>query len=384
MERTARLNQRARKWVFAGLRIVVCVAALAYVLHGVTVHDHVTLKDGKLLRLLELNEDAHTITVEEVDGARAVLPSADVATKDDGEPDVTYGLVTAWRQSRKSLLLLAVAIFAPVTFLQSLRFLFMFRAQAITLSYWECVKLCFAGNFLNFATPIGTTGGDVFKAYHVARHTERKTEALTTILLDRFIGLGVLLLLVGIAIEVGAEDPYLRYVGHVINAGIVGAVLFVSLFFSDRIRERWLPTGLVSRIPLEQQIRRVDAATRRLLRHIPCFGGAVLCTLVLQFLALSSVVLASYALQMNFGESKVYDYYAVIGSGVVVAAIPISPQGLGTSEAVYRKFMLGTHGTLSQILCMAMAVRLVNLCWSLPGALVALTGGYKLEPSEED
>ena len=377
------MTQAARKWTFTGLRVVVCVVALAYVLDGVTWRDYVTLEDGRRLCLVEIDGEANTVTVEETHGGRTTLSSGTIATDEQGAPRIEFGLRTAWHKSRKSLLLLAVAVFAPVTILQSLRFLLVFRTQGIVLSYWECVKLCFSGNFLNFATPVGSTAGDVFKAYHVARHTEYKTEALTIILLDRFIGLGVLLLLVGIAIEVGARDAYLRYVGHVINAAIVMAVILAVLFFSERIRDRWLPRGLVSRLPLEHQLRRVDAATRRLLQHIPCFGGSILCTLMLQFLALSSFVVAAYALQMSFEDSKVFDYYACIGSGVVVAAIPISPQGLGTSEAVYRQFMLGSHGTLSQILCMAMAVRLIGLFWSLPGSLVALTGAYKLAPAEK-
>lgn len=366
------------------MRAVVCVAALAWVLNGVTLHDYVTLQDGQRLRLVELSEEQNTVTVEEPGGGRTTLPAQMIVTDQEGEPRIDYGLGTAWRQSRKAFLLLALAVFAPVTFLQSFRFQLMFRAQDIEISYWEAIKLCFAGNFLNWATPIGSTAGDVFKAYHVTRHTEHKTEALTTILLDRIIGLGTLLLLVGIAIEVGAEDPLLRKLGHLINAGIVAGIVFVLLFFSEKVRERWLPRGLVSRLPFEQQIRRIDAATRRLLRHIPCLAGAILCTLTLQFCCLSSFALSAYALQMNFEDSKVFDYYACIGSGVVVAAVPISFQGLGTSEAVYRQFMLGTHGTLSQILCMAMAVRLIHLCWSLPGALVALTGAYRPTPSTED
>ena len=208
------------------------MVALAYVLDGVIWRDYVTLEDGRRLGLVRIDWDANTVTVEQTDGGRTVLPSGSIAVDEQGEPKIEYGLRTAWQKSRKSLLLLAVAVFAPVTILQSLRFLLVFRTQEIVLSYWECIKLCFSGNFLNFATPIGSTAGDVFKAYHVARHTDRKTEALTTILLDRFIGLGVLLLLVGVAIEVGARDPYLRYVGHVINAAIVVAIILVALFFS--------------------------------------------------------------------------------------------------------------------------------------------------------
>ena len=374
------MSTTARKHILTAVRIAVCAVALAWVLHGVTWHDHATLRDGRRLQLLELDSTAKTFKTVEPDGTTRTHAWAELAATETGEPQITYGLCTAWRESHKALLLLTLAVFAPVTPLQSLRFKFMFRAQGMEISYWECVKLCYAGNFLNFATPVGTTAGDVFKAYHVARHTPHKTEAVTTIMLDRIIGLGCLLALVGVTVEIGARDPYLRYLGHVIMASMVAAIVGAALFFSERVRERWLPTGLVARLPFEQQIRRVDAATRRLLQHISCFSGAILCTLALQFIAMCSFVLAAYALRMNFAESKVYDYYACIGTALVVAAVPISPQGLGTSEAVYRKFMLGSHGTLAQLLFMAMAVRLIQLVWALPGAIVALTGSYRLAP----
>lgn len=373
------MDPRTKKRLFTLLRVVVCVAALAYVLNGVSWNDSVTLKDGRRIRLIGINEQQGTVTVEHADGGRETVPLDEVATDREGDLQITYGLKTAWRRCRKPMLLLALAAFAPVTFLQSFRFQLMFRAQDIPLSYAESAKLCFAGNFLNWATPIGSTGGDVFKAYQVARHTEQKTEALATILLDRVIGLGALLLLVGVTIELGAADPELAFLGHVINGGILLAIVATVVLFSDRIRERWIPRGLISRIPLEAHVRRVDAATRRLLRHRPLFIAVVLASLLLQLICQSSFVLAAYALQMDFSGSKVFDYYACLGTGNVVAAIPISLQGLGTTEAVYRKFMLGTHGTLSQLLCMAMAVRLIHLTWSLPGAWVALSGGYKLQ-----
>ena len=84
-----------------------------------------------------------------------------------------------------------MALFAPVPLIQSLRFQLMLRAQEIELTYWESVKISLGGNFLNFVFLIGSTAGDVFKAYCTTLHTERKTEAVTTILFDRgcrFIG----------------------------------------------------------------------------------------------------------------------------------------------------------------------------------------------------
>ena len=111
-----------------------------------------------------------------------------LALDTEGNPRIERGLSTAFRRSSPRHLLLAILLFAPVPLLQSFRFQLMLRAQEIRLTFWEAIKISVGGNFLNFVFMIGSTAGDVFKAYSTALHTERKTEAVTTILLDRIVG----------------------------------------------------------------------------------------------------------------------------------------------------------------------------------------------------
>jgi hypothetical protein len=46
-------------------------------------------------------------------------------------------------------------------------------------------------------------------------------------------------------------------------------------------------------------------------------------------------------------------------------------------EAFYKSVLLGSHGSLAAILCLAMTIRIVMLIWSLPGVVVTMTGAYK-------
>jgi hypothetical protein len=80
---------------------------------------------------------------------------------------------------------------------------------------------------------------------------------------------------------------------------------------------------------------------------------------------------------MDFSGSKVWDYFAYIGGGHMIAAIPITAQGLGTMELAYKHFFLGAYGTLPQLLSLALWIRLMNLLWALPGALVTLLGAHR-------
>ena len=95
------------------------------------------------------------------------------------------------------LAVLALATFIPVPLLQSLRLVWMLRVQDIRIGYWLAVKLSFAGNLLNFVV-LGSIGGDLYKAYYLTKHTLHKTEAVTTIFVDRLVGLTSLILLVGV------------------------------------------------------------------------------------------------------------------------------------------------------------------------------------------
>ncbi len=390
------MTQKTRKRIFALVRAVVCIAALAWVVNGVSLRDHAELTDGPTLPLV--GETDTTVTVER-DGMEVVLLRDQLALNDDGSPRISYGLITALKQSSGWILLLCLPVFAPVFFLQSLRFVWMLRAQEIHISYLDSVKLTWAGNCLNFAAP-GSTGGDVAKAYWIAQHTDRKTEAVTTVFLDRVVGLTGLMTTVGLVIFTCARNPQLLTIGYGIAALWLGIVGGSVLLASQRVRawldsQRWA-FGLAARAAgpvgkgtaggdsrsglwswVSHQALRAVQATRRLLHHKRLVLGSLLATVALQLFAVSDFVLICWAVGMDFSDGKMWDYYAVTSTGVIVAAIPITPQGFGTSEAVYRFFLLLEHASLSQILCMAMGIRLLQLVWSLPGLLVTMTGSYK-------
>ena len=93
--------------------------------------------------------------------------------------------------------------------LQSIRFKWMVRAQEIELSTWEAMKLVYAGNFLNFVA-LGSTGGDVFKAYYVSTHTPRKTEAVTTVVLDRAVGMVGIVVITLLVMALRLDDPKIQ------------------------------------------------------------------------------------------------------------------------------------------------------------------------------
>ena len=79
-----------------------------------------------------------------------------------------------------------------------LRWNMILKTQEIILSLKETTQLFLIGQFFNSVMP-GAVGGDVGKAIYAAKVTHsRKTEAVTSIVIDRTIGLISLLMLVAV------------------------------------------------------------------------------------------------------------------------------------------------------------------------------------------
>jgi uncharacterized protein (TIRG00374 family) len=73
------------------------------------------------------------------------------------------------------------------------RWYLLVRAQNLTPSFRNIFELTMIGNFFNTFMP-GSVGGDLIKAWYIAgQEPQRKTRAVFTVLVDRIIGLSVII-----------------------------------------------------------------------------------------------------------------------------------------------------------------------------------------------
>ncbi|MCH7703741.1 MAG: flippase-like domain-containing protein [Planctomycetes bacterium] len=369
------MSRRKKKWLINGVRVTLCGAALWVVAWGVVLDDHVLLVDGREV-VGRIVDPGDPIVVLLADGRHESIALADVALDEEGEARIELGLASALRDSRKGLLVWALVLSLIVPFLLAQRLRLLLSAQGIRIGYVESVKLSFAGNFLNFATPLGSNAGDVFKAYFVSLHTEHKTEAVTTVLLDRIIGLASLLGVVAIMAVLSPSDSPLAgfrmYMLGMIAAGI-GAIV---AYLSPTLRRTLVPIGLIERLPFIAQLKRVDKAVCNLVAHKGIVVAAVITTVALQMIAIAAYFLVAIAIGLAAGVSNMMEFYAYFATGSVVQALPGPPQGLGTVELTYCYFF-APFGSASQIVCVALVIRVVVLAAALPGLFVTLTGSYK-------
>jgi uncharacterized membrane protein YbhN (UPF0104 family) len=82
----------------------------------------------------------------------------------------------------------AFAIFLVGLVLTFLRWHLLVRAQGLSFRVFDAVRLGLVGFFYNTFLP-GSVGGDVVKAYAMAKEQNRRTVAVATVIMDRVIGL---------------------------------------------------------------------------------------------------------------------------------------------------------------------------------------------------
>lgn len=284
-------------------------------------------------------------------------------------------LATIWRSADPLLLVAALMIFLATPVLQGIRLRRLLASQSITLGSAESIRLAFAGNFMNFAAPIGSTTGDVFKAIYVGRRTRYSWEAAAITLVDRAIGLGTLLFSVtAIAWFAGEGSPLavLRHYLAALSLGLLGGLgVFLALPLLDR---SGLVHRLVSKAPRRQELMRIAGATRTLFMSPGVLLLAVIDTIGIHLAAAASFLCVALALGFELRLPEWAALYAMFSAGELVRALPGPPQGLGTMEVAYSYFF-AAWAAPAQILSSALVIRMVMLAASLPGAAFAL--GWK-------
>ena len=277
-------------------------------------------------------------------------------------------LAATWKAADRGLLAAAIAVFLVTPVLQGVRLRRLLVAQGSAISLSESIWLAFAGNFMNFAVPVGSTSGDVFKAAYLGRRMDDSWTVVVTTFTDRAIGVATLLFTVtGIALAAGPGSVLAPLRAPLVGLSLTILAGVATLRFA-RLDER--TARRFEKLPFSALVSRTADAVRRSLESPRAVGLAILDTLGIQVAAAASFLLIAVALGFRLTPADGLDLYAFFSAGEIVKALPGPPQGFGTLEAAYGLFFR-EWATTSQIVSAAFAIRVVNLVCSLPGIALA-------------
>ncbi|HQU72503.1 MAG TPA: lysylphosphatidylglycerol synthase transmembrane domain-containing protein [Calditrichia bacterium] len=265
------------------------------------------------------------------------------------------------------LFALALAIFLVALLLFSLRWQVLLTFSGIRLPYHRLVGYYFVGYFLNNFLPT-MIGGDIGRAYFVARDSGRQADAVGIILLERILGILATLTLASIA-TFWAFRQFDSGLILLITIALLALVAFFLLnllntrlhHFSLRLLEKLTILGLGERI--SEILTKIYAFREGKRQVVIAFLLSLGCQLLL--IGMNYALALSLHIEVSFGYLMF-----VIPATFVMGLIP-SINGIGVRDAGYNT-LLGAVGVDSPA---AISLSFLN---TLVPMLMSLVGGVLL------
>jgi uncharacterized membrane protein YbhN (UPF0104 family) len=282
------------------------------------------------------------------------------------------GLAGNWPLVAASLAL----VLAPLV-LVTARWKCILDSQDMRLPWTRVGRIFLIGHFFN-AFMIGPTGGDIVKAYYVARETrQRKTEAVTSVFIDRVVGLLVLAVLVAGVIVVRwdfyAAHPATRSVALAALAAcamlIVGAALAFGVQWFDvwpalrRWQTRPFIGGLLVTAERAYNAFYICRSQPRLLITMAAYSLAT------QLLLVGVSACMGLALDLPLAFK---DYLAIAPLVGLISAIPVTPGGVGIREGANIHLLAALGVSADKAFMLAFLPYCFMVLWGLPGGILFL------------
>ncbi len=302
--------------------------------------------------------------------------------QDWGELTAVLGGLSPWYFG------LSLAIFAAAQVITAVRWWLLLRAQGIHIEVLAAVRLFYLGLFYNNVMP-GAVGGDLLKAWYVAKHTDRRLEGVLSVVVDRAIGLAGLVVMAvltywtfvrgriagPLAAEGGGSPGWLsqhKTAVFWVFAAVVAALVVVLGHPYGRLRLG----GAARRV-----LRRGVALLRRMKGALVLYcrkPGTISWAFALTFISQSTVIVSFWLVGRDLGiEAELKCYFVIFPLAWVVGALPISVAGLGVVEAVIVELFTRLTGTPRELgMALALCQRFIWVVASLPGGLIHLLGAH--------
>jgi uncharacterized protein (TIRG00374 family) len=270
------------------------------------------------------------------------------------------------------LLVIAVAAMAVVDrMLAAFRWYMLLKGKHVDVGFWPVARLTFVSNFIGSFLPAGV-GIEAVRVYGLSKRTADLALALSSVIVERVLALGALILLVvlGLLFSDAGFPSWIARIAWVALAAIVLGSVALMIGPTRRLSLLLLPGSLLApvRAKLQELYERLDEY-----RSQPAMlAGAVAMALLFQVFRVATYVVAGAAIGI---DASFHTYMIVVPIVSLVMMIPISFGGLGVGEATFI-YLLGLVGIPpEQSFTLSIMVLVLSLVGTLPGAWFYLKGG---------
>ncbi|MGC8829769.1 MAG: lysylphosphatidylglycerol synthase transmembrane domain-containing protein [Verrucomicrobiia bacterium] len=290
-----------------------------------------------------------------------------------GPPELWKSLTAIDQKSMAGSVLLV----GGTVLLGILRWRLILKMQGFDLPLLRATEISLVAQFFN-AFLLGSTGGDLIKAYYAARETHhRKTEAAVTVFADRLIGLFSMLFFAVLMMVPNRkwlfDTQSTKITAYTVILMFLGCLALVFLAFRGGVSRHFPKARQVfRRLPMGEILEKSLDSCRELGKQPRRLFMAFIISMVLNFVCVLQFLVLARGLGINTPDLAMFGIVPMI---ISIAALPITPSGLGVRENLF-VIMLAAPGfnvEPTPALSLSLLALAGSLFWSLLGGVVYIT-----------
>lgn len=273
------------------------------------------------------------------------------------------------------LFLVAILLFQTTQVIRAYRWQALLKAVDVQVPVRRLVYLYYVGTFFNTFLPSGF-GGDAVKMYELNRYSQRGSESVGTVLVDRLVGL-VALFGLGLLAWPFVSPALPRLEGYALLAMCCLGIVGTWLLFQKKLIDK-----LLSILP-----GKAGEALLKLYHAVhACGTGAFWHSLAISVLFNLVLFAMVYVIGLALGVRLPFLYFAGLMPVISLSMMIPSVGALGTREGAYVLAFANTGLTTApQAIAMSLGFYLVNVITGVVGALlyaVQAIGGLRRRRSD--
>lgn len=236
------------------------------------------------------------------------------------------------------LVLIAPIIFIACIFINVLRWKLILKQQEINSPFWQLFAIYIKGTFLSSFLPGGITTGDIYRMYSLGRDTGKKALSISSVLMERAIGVFSLLTLSLVSLYYS-----IFITNNEIFVPLVIPVLFMTALFStvSAFSIIFIKRGYFNKIKSNNSIM---LKLQNFINTIPNYFSnktilveAFLLSLLFQFTIVVWTYAVSYAMDISISFLVLCVTIPLIN---LLTILPLSIGGIGVRETAYVFFLV--------------------------------------------
>lgn len=231
------------------------------------------------------------------------------------------------------------------------------------------LRVFFVSSFVSNFVP--SVASDLYRAYALSKYDVHLAESTASVLMDRALGVLSVVLVAAIALPFATVNGRGELV-LILAAVAAVCVIAAAVVFSERAAGRVRATAALIPVRL---FHRVTAALTDAVRSYADHHGAMLRVLGMSVLVQIFRVLQAWCIGRGLGiDLPMATYFAFIPLIVLIMQVPITPNGLGTTQLAFDRFLVPQGAPAPNVFALSVIFLALGILGSLPGGLLYALG----------